>query len=249
MHHVIAYFQNGDFGGADTLLNAVQDQSVFVSGKDIRVPPGMGNVIGEFVTTIAATRSYAQVQSPSLRKLANIDVGLFNGVVTGLLDTNTNYHPYDPRKVDEQESLNFLVNSDDAGAQDHFGIIQLSDGPLQPIDGEVITVRATATIAQANGVWVSGAITFQQKLPVQKYKVVGMRCVAATGIWSRLIFPNSGWRPGCPVVNTLGTAEVGRFRNGQMGVWGEFDINAPPQLEMFAGAAAAQTIYLDLIKS
>lgn len=242
-----AYFQNGDFAGADTLLNAVADQALTVQGKDIRTAKGMNQLVGEYITTVAATRTYASVQSPSMRTLANQDVAEFNLTVTANNDLLMNYHPADPRELDEDESINFLVNTDDAGAQDHYGAIWLADGKIAPVDGKIFTIRATAAIAQASGLWVNGALTFSQKLPVRNYQVVGMRVQAATGILGRLIFPGSGYRPGVIVESATAAPNTNRFRFGQMGVWGQFNVNQPPQLEMLAGAATAQVVYLDLI--
>lgn len=248
MFSVAAYFQNGDFGGADTLLNAVPDQHLTVNGKDIRTIDGLTNLLGAGVTTVAATRNYASVQSPSMRTLANQDVGFFNGSASFATDDAFQTQEFAPRGLDVDESINFLVNSDDAGAQDHFAAIWLGDGPVQPVKGKMFTVRCTATIAQVNGVWVNGGLTFTQKLPVTNYQVVGMKVVSATGLLGRLIFPGGRFRPGVPVATNAAVNDWQRFRYGAWGVWGEFNINQPPQLEMFAGAAAVQTVFLDLIQ-
>jgi hypothetical protein len=248
MQTVAAYFQNGDFANADTLLNAVADQHLAVSGKDIRVPPVMKNLIGAWVGTVAATRTSAQIQSPSLRPLANQEVSLMFGAANGMSDDDVVFWQKAPRELAEDESVNFQVNTDDAAAQDHMALMWLSDGPLQPVNGKIITIRATAAITQVNGVWTAGALTFTQKLPVTDYQIVGMRAIAASGQGARLILPGSPWRPGCIVSNANSVSEFGLFRYGNMGVWGEFNINQPPQLEMFGGTATAQTVFLDLIR-
>lgn len=248
MFSMVAYFQNGDFANADTLLNGVQDQSIFVSGKDVRIQKGWENLLAEYVTTVAATRNYASVQSPSMRRLVNQDLGVFGSVVTSIADTSIQWHPQAPRVLETDESVNFLVNTDDAAVQDHYAAIWLGDGPVQPVNGKIFTIRCTATIQQVAGVWTAGQMTFSQKLPVEDYQVVGMRFSAATGIAARLIFPGSGFRPGVLNSGQNSIADVGRFRNGNMGVWGQFNLNAPPQLEVLAGVAAAQLVFLDLIR-
>lgn len=248
MFHLAAYFRNIDMAGADTYLNAVADNALFTSGFDVRVPPNLTSLWAEMLTSVAATKNYWRVESPSMRALVNQDGGVFNGAVTGMTDTYWQMHQWDPRTLIEAESVNILVNSDDAGAQDFYGLILLGDGPAQAAGGKILTVRATATIAQASGVWVNGQLTFTQKLPVADYQVVGMRCVAASGIAARLVFPGQPWRPGCNVSSAATIVETNRFRYGNLGIWGQFDINQPPQLEMLGGAAAAQTVYLDLLK-
>jgi hypothetical protein len=151
--------------------------------------------------------------------------------------------------LQEAEQLRFLVNTDDAAAQDHYGLVWLGDGPIQPVEGKIFTVRATAAIAQAAGVWRNGVLTFSEQLPVTRYQVVGMNVLAASGAAGRLIFPDSQYRPGTTVDGTT-QAIVDRYmwRAGAAGVFGEFHVNQPPQLEMFAGTATAQTVYLDLIR-
>lgn len=246
---IAAYFQNGDFANADTLLNAVADQSLTVQGKDIRTRDGADFLLAEYLQTVAATKNYALVQTPSLRVLANQDVSIWGGAAVPVTDQAIQFHPTDPRQLDIDESINFLVNSDDAGAQDHYAVIWLGDGPIAPIDGKVFTVRCTATIQQVAGLWVNGALTFSQKLPIANYDVVGMRVQSVTGVAGRLIFPDSPFRPGVlNYANNTGV-DLQRFRYGQMGTWGKFNFNQPPQLEMLAGTAAAQVVYLDLIRA
>lgn len=248
MFSVAAYYQNGDFNGADTYLNAVTDQHLTVQGKDIRTIDGINNLIAEAMATAAATRSYARVETPSIRTLANQDIYNLNGAVSNVNDTLIQRHEDFPRKLDNDESINFLVNTDDAAVQDHYGLIWLSDGPLQPVTGNMFTVRATAAITQTVSGWTLGALTFSQKLPVDNYKVVGMHVFAASGLAARLVFPGGKWRPGTFVGNNTAAPGFAALRYGLWGVWGVFNTNQPPQLEVLGGAATAQTVYLDLIR-
>src|SRR5215831_351901 len=137
MFSVAAYFQNGDFNAADTYLNAVTDQHLTVQGKDIRTIDGINNLIAEAMATPAATRNYARVETPSIRTLANQDIYNLNGAISNINDTLIQRHEDVPRKLDNDESINFLVNTDDAAAQDHYGLIWLADGPLQPVGGNI----------------------------------------------------------------------------------------------------------------
>jgi hypothetical protein len=183
-----------------------------------------------------------------MRLIANQDIPYFSNSAANQPWNLASAHPYDPRPIETNESLQFLVNTDDAAAQDHFGMVWVGDGPMQPIDGPVITVRATATIQQVAGVWVAGDITFTQKLPVTDYQVVGMALQSASGVAGRLVLPGSVWRPGVVNNSSLSGDHVFAIRRGQWGVLGEFNINQPPKLEMLGGVAAAQVLFLDLIK-
>lgn len=248
MQHMIGFYENADFGGADSYLNTVQDQTLTRQAELYQVPPGKGAILATWFGTPAATRSYARLEAPSLRPLSYQYSSILNGAVTQLSDGTWQWHPYDPRMLQDNEQFQFLVNTDDAAAQDHVALVLLGDGPQQPLNGQkIFTTRATAAITQVAGTWVAGALTFTDKLPVGDYDVVGLRLFAATGHAGRLIFSGSDWRPGCPVLAN-NTAENEYFRYGRMGVMGTFNILQPPQLEMLGGTATAQTLFLDLIE-
>jgi hypothetical protein len=141
-----------------------------------------------------------------------------------------------------------LVNSDPAAAAAHYGLVWLADGPIAPVGGRIYTLRTTAVVAQAVATWSSGVLNFTQDLPPGRYQLVGARVRSTDGVAFRLIFPGYSWRPCGPVVNDIGDRDAMHFRYGNLGVWGEFEHNLPPQLEMLGGTAAAQTALLDVIK-
>lgn len=244
-----AFFSNFDGANADTFLNAVPDATTFTQGTVLRVPPGRANLLAEFMSTVSATRNFARVETPSIRPLSNQYILPLSNLVAALAQTLIQFHPMSPRELQVAEQMQFLVNTDDAVAQDHFGVVWLGDGPIAPINGRIFTTRATTAIAQAAGIWVSGPITFQEQLPVTDFQVVGMRVGASDGIAARLIFSDSEFRPGALVMSANTSQEPdNRFRYGNMGVWGQFNVNQPPQLEILAGVDTAQDVYLDLIR-
>lgn len=248
MFSIHAFFQNADFGGADTYLDAVPDQTVFTQGKLLRIPPGRAQLLAAAWGTAAATRNYARLETPSIRTQNNQYIATLAASAGLLADGTLQYHPDSPRELAVGEQAQFLVNTDDAAAQDHVAVLWLGDGPTQPVKGKIFTVRATAAITQAAGVWRQGVLTFQEQLPYGDYDVVGMFVVAATGSVGRLIFPQSEFRPGTWSTTSSNTNGIQYFRLGAMGVWGTFNTNQPPQLEMLGGTATAQTVYLDLIR-
>lgn len=248
MFSVHAFFENFDGANADNSLNAVVDQSVFVETTQIRVPDGRAALIAEFMGTPAATRNYARVETPSLRTISNQYLPIMANAVTPGTDLVVNWHPYNPRMVEVAEPLQMVVNTDDAAVQDHYGLVWLADGPLQEVNGKMFTTRATSAIAQAAGVWTVGNLTFQELLPVGRYQVLGMKALAATGVAARLVFSDSEYRPGVLITTATQNNEARFFRDGRMGVWGEFHTNQPPRLEVLAGAATAQTVHLDLVR-
>lgn len=248
MFSTFAFFENGDFAGADTYLNAVPDQTVFTQGDLIRIPPGRNHLLAAAVATPAATQNYARFETPSIRTQNNQYVSRFSTVNANIDERLMDWYPRDPRILEVAEQAQFLVNTDDAAAQDHFGIVWLGDGPVAAVQGKIFSVRATAAIAQAAGVWRQGVLTFQEQLPYGDYDVVGLRVQAATGIVGRLVFTESQFRPGALAASAAAGPALQYFRYGEMGVWGTFNTNQPPQLEMLSGTATAQVVHLDLIR-
>lgn len=249
MFTLAAYFQDVDAGGADVLLDAVSDQSMFSEGKVLRVPPNRAMLAAEALYTVAATRNYAKVVTPSIRTLSNQFLPVIANTAVPDGDIAVNYHPMSPRELRVAEQMQFLVNTDDAAAQDHYGLVWLADGPLQPVTGQIFTSRLTATIQQVAGEWQAESMVFDEQLPVTDYQVVGMRTEVTDGVAARLIFSNSEFRPGAPVSGSTDDFTLNRFRYGALGVWGAFDINQPPRLEVLGGVGTDQTVYLDLIRT
>lgn len=248
----VAWFENGDFGGVDTPIAAVPDESVNTEGDFVRVPTGIANLIAELAVLDADTITSARIESPSLRQLANQDISPINLQQDLITDEVVQYHPRLPRALAVGESLEAIVNTDQAATStesgDHWVAAWLGDGPQQPVEGNIFTVRATATATQADGSWASSQLEFTQRLPIAQYQVVGARVESSDGVVARLIFIGSGLRPGTPVINANNEVQAGLFRFGRVGVWGTFDLNQPPSLEILGGAATSQVVFLDLIR-
>jgi len=191
----------------------------------------------------------AQVQSPSLRILTNLDIEpIILAAVFGS-PPEVLFHPPNPIPVEPEESLNFAVESDPAGVVAHYGLVWISDGPQPQITAHMFTVRATATIQQVAGTWTNGNMVFGQVLPAGRYQVVGMRVRSADGVAARLVFPEQIPRPGVPVVNAIADIDPRSFRFGRAGIWGEFPHTTPPTMDILGGVAAAQIILLDLVRT
>jgi hypothetical protein len=247
MFHLAAYFLNADLNGADTALNAVLDQSLNTEDTFVRVPAALPNLVGEGIYAAPATKTRAFIRAPSLRVLANQDVSVFGTQPTIALGRYQT-HPRNARPLAAQEGVEFVANTDDAAALDHVGFIWLADGSLQPTQGNIFTTRATATIVGTAGTWTLGDLNFDERLPIARYQVVGMAPHGDAGGLARLVFPGMPWRPGAPMFSLITDTTQERFRYGNWGVWGEFDLNQPPQLEIIGSGMTTQAIYLDLIQ-
>lgn len=247
--HLAAYRSNADQAGAAASLLAVVDQAVATDNTFVRVPTALKNLIAEaFFTGTTTAFTFARVESPLLRQLVNQSIGVRGLIADDAKIMNVQYHGDLPRGLDANEGLEFVTNTDSAAAIELHGLVWLADGPVQPAKGNIFTTRATAAITAVNTGWTAGPLTFAERLPYGNYDVVGMRALAADGTAARLVFPGLPFRPGVPVDQSEAIQDPAWFRYGKAGVFGSFDLNQPPTLEVFGGAAVAQIIYLDLIK-
>jgi hypothetical protein len=248
MFHTVAWFQSVDPGNAFQAINGVPDPSITVNGISVRVLPTMPNIIGTAALINDASAVRAQLQSPSLRASVNQDIEPIVAAAVFGTDPPLYMHPQSPRALAEDEDMNFFVQSDPAAAAAHYGLAWLADGPQQAVDGEIITVRATSACALSAGVWVNGALTFSQVLPVGRYSVVGMRARGANLVAARLVFVGAAHRPGVPAVNAVGNRDSWYFRTGRLGVWGDFHTNTPPTVDCLGITDTAQVLEFDLIR-
>ena len=115
--------------------------------------------------------------------------------------------------------------------------------------GERFSIRFTAGTAAVGYTWGSRAITLSENLLAGRYAVVGARVLSTTLIAFRLIFTGQSERPGALGVDAYGDIQHPVFRDGSLGVWGEFEHNELPRLEVLAVTTDSAFVgYLDLIK-
>ncbi len=246
--HTAAFAELIDPAAALVNITAVNDDSIFTAGDDIRVPVALPFLAGSAALISATVPVQAQLQSPSLRQVANIDIEPVGLGLTFGDPSEVAMHPMNPIPLRGDESLNFLVNSTPGGNQLHYGIVWFSGGPLQSVNGDIFSVRATMGVTAVATSWVNGPLTFGQDLPVGNYDVVGMRVRSAGLVAARLNFIGAAWRPGVAGAVAIDDNMGMNFRYGKMGVWGTFHTNTPPSVEIIAAAGAVTpVIVLDLI--
>lgn len=247
---VVAYSESQDLGGAFGNVAAVADQSMRTNGDSI--------VIGDYnrfigaMSVMGASNTLTRLVSPSLRRKAPHYVRNLNlGIVPG----SPPLHDVDIGKkitLDTDEQLQVEALANPAAAEQGSVVVFLANGDLTVVDGEIFTVRAQITLAQLAGAWAFSDLDILDVLPAGSYDVVGFNPVIAGGVVARLIFSGQTNRPGAPCDQVLNAVENTRiFRNGYLGIWGTFDQNSPPAVEVLSSAAAASATYevtLDLIK-
>ena len=244
----VAWAESQDAAAAWQKVSGVPDTSVSVSGDDIFCP-SLTEVImygGVCEQTIASRMRFT---SPSMLEfgfeeyISSIATGLTFGNPPQITDKRLN-----PIGLTEQEAIQNELYNNPGSAAYSYAFMNLSDGPVSPLVGAPTrTVRCTAASALSAGQWASSALTFPVSLRAGNYQCVGARVNSTNGVVFRLLFQGSPWRPGGIVVND--EAEIGNDiqRQGQMGVWGEFDSRTTPQIEILGVTDSAQVVYLDLI--
>ena len=224
-------------------LAPIADQHVFVSGNDLTIP-SLNFITAALV--FGDTMSQAQLQAPSLRALILEDIGkmLISETCVGAADVLEDRRE-NPLELVVSEKLNVYTKQ----GKDGWALIWLADGPITPVTGDIRTIKCTVVTNGAEDVWTNSALTLTQTLPAGRYQVVGMRAKGTNLLAVRLVFVGGVWRPGVPAVDTIEDADVPQFRNGRFGVFGEFEFDQPPSVDLLGkGVSAAEEIYLDLIQ-
>jgi len=247
--HLAAFYQSVNSAAGYAALNAVPDVAVYTQGGNIRVPPDIANLLAEAALSAQTSPFSAQIQSPSLRELANQDIGPIAPALLFSSDTQLQWHGDNPRALQGNEALTASVFATGGAAAGNYVLAWLADGAVKPSPGKQFTMRLTAAAVLSAGLWVNSPLTFGSSLPAGSYQVVGMRAEGAHLVAARLVFIGGAYRPGVPAEPTASSAYFSNFRDGAYGVLGEFDINQPPTVDCLGATDTTQVIYLDLIKS
>jgi len=243
---LVGWHESIDASAALTKIAALADPHIRVEGDNIIVPE-LNQLC--FCYALGAGLIRAQLDSPSLRRLLLYDISPVDNVseprtwFVHSLQKRFN----SPYPLDVNEPLSCAVLN--GALQWTTVLIWLSDGALTPVTGDFLTVRATGTTTLSAYEWTNVAITFEQTLPAGRYAVVGFRYRSPGAIAARLVFPGYAWRPGCIGIDGVEEAPDPIFRNGALGIWGEFEHNTPPTVDCLSTSAdTSEVFYFDLLK-
>lgn len=236
---------------ADGLKNhtPVADQHVTVSGDDLTVPE-LNRILGALA--FSSNIEEAQISSPSLRRMFLHDLfPIWTADYLAQLLPPYSDMKENPLTLERGEKMNFLI--DNGGNSEYgVGLVWLCDGTPVPAKGEIRTIRATITGGNSAYKWINQALTLSQTLPVGRFAVVGMHVQPGNEqsmMAARLVFKGGDWRPG--VMGGFARIDLRppEFRNGGLGIWGEFESDSPPTVDYMTKAASGTIIiYLDLIQ-
>jgi hypothetical protein len=250
LHNFQVYQSAAAAGGAVTLNDipvAPTDQTTTIQNGHPIYPVGI-LLYGAYVVG-ATTITEAQITTPKLRAINPVDLRPIDAAATESARpplVEFFHHPLALNPIDENQ---MLFTTSGAAAEVYIGA-WFGDGNWQVAQGDLYTIKLTASITTVAQAWASGALTLATGLPSGRYQVVGMDAFGANGLFARLIFPNQVWRPGglCGTAATFINTRYTRW--GNLGVFSEFETFAIPQLEVYANGAATSTftVFLDIIR-
>lgn len=198
----------------------------------------------------AATPNRARLISPAFRQLSTpwirpVNTDIVPGHRPGIADYRMN-----PLRIRALEELQLEGMQTTGGAAVVAAIAGITRNPVMSApNGDIITMRGTGTTTAVAGGWTNCAVTWQDTLPTGTYAVVGLNFVGATALSARLIFEEQVERPGCLGCSGADLTPPEMFLNGGLGVWGRFNANRMPNVEILCNAAdTAQEFYLAFVR-
>jgi len=252
MFSLVAFLESVDAANAYNALAAIADQHIRVSGDDLYVPK-----LNQIIVLAAGVGSgglgHVRLAAPSLRGLTRPILEPVNGRNDGNVEPDSPHKVHDYRRVPipllENEVLNAEVHSDTTAAAVQWLLAWLADGPVEPVAGKSFTVRATGTTTLVANAWTNVPLVFDEDLPRGRYQVIGMRARSTGCIAGRLVFIGGIHRPGVLGTDAQEDLEWPGFRQGGLGVFGEFDDLNPPSVDFLSlSADTAETVILDLVQ-
>lgn len=246
MIHTLAWESNA-INAVETDIAPVQD-SIFLIQNSHFVPSVDVQIQAACFMSLNAQR--ARIVTPTLRQVTTPFIRPVNLALTPTSRPLVADYRGNPLHLKGLEEVQVLTLQGGAGAE-HSGVVMLvSNGPLTPApQGDVYTMRGTATTAAVANVWTQLAVTWQDILPAGRYAVIGMETVSATARAARLILNDSAWRPGCLGMSADGNGTHPMFRMGGLGQWGQFYAYAMPNVETLCDTTdATHEIYLDIVR-
>lgn len=252
MFHLAAWYQSVDPAGVYVQLAAPNDSQITVNTPRIQVPAlnqilfvagGAENVVAPLMRLVAPS-----VLTKARFQITPLSVATAGPVVPtsphAVMDLSDN-----PLVLVPTEQLTCELLSNPAAVQIQWCGVAFGDGPRKPATGPIFTTRWTGATNLVAGAWTIVPLTCDDNLPRGRYQIVGMKAMSATVKFARVIVPAQAWRPGCLGTVTTDIVESYLFRQGYLGVWGEFEDIDNLAAEFLAGAAdAAEVVFLDLLQ-
>lgn len=246
--HVAAYFASLTNGSTNVANTIVNDQVLTPSGTTGFILPKPARLGAAY--SAGANLTAVRINTPSLRYVGLPFIGPVNTTLTVPSPPNLTVWGEHGPLLPTVDAVSVEHTLGGAAPENELTVLFLRFGHSPFPGGPVYRIRFTGTIAGTAGTWQSGAITPDSVLPQGTYSVVGMDLFGTNIVAGRLIFPGSFFRPGALARNATSGIPDRFFTDGSMGVYGSFKSINLPNLEIFcSGANAAQTLFLDLVRT
>lgn len=242
--HLVGYSESQDTATLSE-VTPIPDDSVFISGDDIRVPARMNKLLAAYFN--GANITLARIQAPSLEKPALPDLEPLDRAAAPSVQNPPALHIFrdHPYQLEEDEGLRALAAEDAAGASIRRALYWLWDGSFIPVpEGPRVSLRWTDATAAVAETWTNiGSPTFDQTLQSGWYACIGFNGRATGAQAFRYRFPEQWSRPGHIAGDSVAdTLYPSAFRNGAWGVLGVFKSTAPFTVDVLENAASTDHV-------
>ena len=233
-------------------INAATDETHRTSGDDLYI--GKWNLLVAGYSNGYSPQT-SKLVSPSLRAMAEVYISpQYIPGAPQAFDRMVDHRFHCPIPLVTGEALNFYqeVNGYNASRVELLGV-WLADAPIVPVVGEIYTVQINSYEATdfVKGVWKNHELTITPDLPMGRYAIVGAQMYGADYGLFRFVFRGVAERPGAVVFQDERLAIDEIFREGRIGVWGEFDSSLQPSMDVLFVSTNSSTQlwgYMDIMK-
>lgn len=246
MFHLVGYFEDVATGAGLVQIDAAVDEVLtrrnnnFYLNRDYDIIAAIG---------LGADLQRFQLQAPSFQGILNPYVRPFEDAETPPSNPQFADYTANPLRVRMGDELRVNMEHDNVGTVGQIAFLALQERREPVPQGDVFTLRGTATTTLTINTWSTLTVTWDDTLPSGRYAIIGGVVQSATGQAFRLIIPGMNLRPGGACITDLGNVGWPVQRWGRMGLWGMFDNSTMPEVQVFATTAdTAQQIYLDIIR-
>jgi len=245
--HLAAFYLSLAASQTDLAMTPVVDPQLTSNANGFLLPEAM-TIQQVYASGLGVTQG--RINVPSLRAVTLPRINPVNHALYPVDDPPTIRYKEAGPKIQRSETFGFQITSDaTAGPNDSYALVWIYNRPRQRVEGPQYTARASATVTCVAGAWVLGAITMEQDLPSGSYAIVGCDVIGATAVAMRFSFPGGGYSPGLLVQQAAGQFFLDTYRYNNMGYYGVFNNDQPPQIYVLGTAGAVTlTIFMDLVR-
>jgi len=247
MHTTVAFSEVVGVNAGWDNINAVPDQHIKTQAEFIYIGD-FNRIVG--TKTFVGTSDWARLQSPSLRAINPEHINHLEAVAVQAGNVDRAFHPEKNIPLVQNEALECEIYNN-PGTVIETVIVQLAQGGITPVTGDIRKVYFHCTPILAASVWAFSEIVIPDGLPIGNYSVVGCRLQSATSIAFRFVPVGGMHRPGGLCIPSELFIDPFYQHEGRFGEWFSFATVQLPGIEVIDSAATGATQlhgWLDLIK-